>query len=96
MRVAGVAYRGAVRHVFTHRDVTAELFRVEVDASGPAAPDRRWVSPAAIGAIGVSSFARKTVEIGPRTKHRNARKCRKPSKVENGTTPAFRRSKKGW
>jgi adenine-specific DNA glycosylase len=66
VRVAGVAYRGAVRHVFTHRDVTAELFRVEVDASGPAAPDRRWVSPAAIGAIGVSSFARKTVEMGLR------------------------------
>ncbi len=64
VRVAGVAYRGAVRHVFTHRDVTAELFRVEVDASGPAAPDRRWVSPSAIGAIGVSSFARKTVKLG--------------------------------
>jgi len=65
VRVAGVSYRGAVRHVFTHRDVTAELFRVEVDASGPpATPDRRWVSPAAIGAIGVSSFARKTVAMG--------------------------------
>jgi adenine-specific DNA glycosylase len=64
VRVAAVAYRGAIRHVFTHRDVTAELFRVEVDTSGPAAPDRRWVSPAALGTIGVSSFARKTIKMG--------------------------------
>jgi adenine-specific DNA glycosylase len=63
-RVAGVAYRGAVRHVFTHRDVTAELFRVEVDAAGAAAPDRRWVAPSALGALGVSTFARKTVALG--------------------------------
>jgi len=66
VRVAGVVYRGAVRHVFTHRDVTAELFRVDVDARGPAAPsgDRRWVSPSALGALGVSTFARKTVALG--------------------------------
>ena len=64
VRVAGVAYRGAVRHVFTHRDVTAELFRVDASASGPAAPDRRWVSPDGLGALGVSSFARKTVALG--------------------------------
>jgi len=63
-RVAAVAYRGAVRHVFTHRDVTAELFRVDVDTSGPPAADRRWVSPAALAALGVSTFARKTVALG--------------------------------
>jgi A/G-specific adenine glycosylase len=63
-RVARVAYRGAVRHVFTHRDVTAELFRVDVDASGPPAPDHRWVPPSTLGALGVSTFARKTVEMG--------------------------------
>ena len=63
-RVAGVAYRGAVRHVFTHRDVTAELFRVDVAASGPPAPDRRWVSPDGLGALGVSIFARKNVAMG--------------------------------
>jgi A/G-specific adenine glycosylase len=64
VRVAGVAYRGAVRHVFTHRDVTAELFRVDVDAAGGAAPDRRWVAPGALAALGVSTFARKTVVLG--------------------------------
>jgi A/G-specific adenine glycosylase len=64
VRVAGVAYRGAVRHVFTHRDVTAELFRVDVDAPGGAAPDRRWVAPGALAALGVSTFARKTVALG--------------------------------
>ena len=62
--VAGVSYRGAVRHVFTHRDVTAELFRVEVAASGPAAADRRWIAPGGLAALGVSSFARKTVALG--------------------------------
>jgi A/G-specific adenine glycosylase len=30
VRAAAFEYRGAVRHVFTHRDVTAEVFRVEV------------------------------------------------------------------
>jgi A/G-specific adenine glycosylase len=61
----GVSYRGAVRHVFTHRDVTAELFRVEVAASGPvAAANRRWIAPGGLAALGVSSFARKTVALG--------------------------------
>jgi A/G-specific adenine glycosylase len=64
VRVAGVAYRGAVRHVFTHRDVTAELFRVDAANAGSPAPDRRWVAPAALGALGLSSFARKTVQMG--------------------------------
>ena len=67
MRIADVAYRGAIRHVFTHRDVTAELFRVDVETSGapPALSDsQRWVSPAGLAALGVSSFARKTVQAG--------------------------------
>jgi A/G-specific adenine glycosylase len=67
VRVAGVVYRGAVRHVFTHRDVTAELFRVDVDgrrARAPAGVDGRWVSPAALATLGVSTFARKTVRVG--------------------------------
>jgi len=65
--VAAVAYRGAVRHVFTHRDVTAELFRVDVDARRrrpPSSDDRRWVSPDGLAALGVSTFARKTVRLG--------------------------------
>jgi len=67
LRVADVAYRGAIRHVFTHRDVTAELFRVDVEASrAPAAlsDSQRWVSPAGLAALGISSFARKTVRAG--------------------------------
>jgi A/G-specific adenine glycosylase len=67
VRVAEVSYRGAIRHVFTHRDVTAELFRVEGTASGrPAAvaDAHRWVSPGGLGALGISSFARKTVHLG--------------------------------
>jgi len=63
-RVAGVAYRGAIRHVFTHRDVTAELFRVDVDVVADEAPSARWVSPAGLAALGVSTFARKTVALG--------------------------------
>jgi A/G-specific adenine glycosylase len=69
-RVAAVAYRGAVRHVFTHRDVTAELFRVDVHVdqvadTGPlGSADRRWVAPGGLAALGVSTFARKTVDLG--------------------------------
>ena len=67
VRVSAVAYRGAVRHVFTHRDVTAELFRVDVDANGPRpalSETHRWVPPVGLAALGVSSFARKTVQLG--------------------------------
>ena len=85
VRVAGVARTaGAVRHVFTHRDVTAELFRVEVDASGPAARrDRRWVAPGG---------ARRARRVELRAQDRGARpsddrtsigrssKCREPSR----------------
>ena len=56
--------RGAVRHVFTHRDVTAEVFRVEVARAGRAGADRRWVAPDELAGLGVSTFARKTVEVG--------------------------------
>ena len=68
VRVAGIAYRGAVRHVFTHRDVTAELFHVEAAAAARRArpdPDvHRWVAPGGLAALGLSTFARKTVELG--------------------------------
>jgi A/G-specific adenine glycosylase len=56
--------RGEVRHVFTHRDVTAEIFRTTASprltrAGGPAS---RWLAPDALGAIGISSFTRKTLK----------------------------------
>jgi A/G-specific adenine glycosylase len=60
-----VRYRGAVRHVFTHRDVTADVFRVEVrparEGQGASA---RWVALDGLGAVGVSTFTRKTLALG--------------------------------
>jgi A/G-specific adenine glycosylase len=63
-RAAKVDHRGAVRHVFTHRDVTAEVFRVEVVRAVRARADHRWVALDGLGALGVSTFTRKTVAIG--------------------------------
>jgi A/G-specific adenine glycosylase len=55
--------RGTVRHVFTHRDVTAEVFRAKAEArrvrDGQGA--RRWLAPDALDGVGISSFTRKTL-----------------------------------
>jgi A/G-specific adenine glycosylase len=64
-----VSERGSVRHVFTHRDVTAEVFRVEARvgrrAGAPkSAKSARWVPLDGLGALGVSTFTRKTVAVG--------------------------------
>jgi A/G-specific adenine glycosylase len=57
---AGAAHPvGVVRHVFTHRDVTAFVFRVS--ATGRPRGDVRWASPAELDALAVSSFTRKTL-----------------------------------
>ena len=64
VRVAHVAYRGRVRQVFTHRDVTAEVYRIEGETRAARGGGRRWVLPEGAGAIGVSSFTRKTVAAG--------------------------------
>jgi A/G-specific adenine glycosylase len=64
LQVRGVAFRGSVRHVFTHRDLTADVFRVDVADAGDAGNDARWVVPARIESLGVSTFTRKTVAIG--------------------------------
>jgi A/G-specific adenine glycosylase len=72
--------RGTIRHVFTHRDLTAEIFAVrETPAAAPAlalAPARRaadrdpdpvdrcWARPDDLGALGISSFTRKTLAVG--------------------------------
>ena len=49
MCVARVEHRGEVRHVFTHRDVTADVYRVEgtsqITGGGQSAldhPGRTW------------------------------------------------------
>jgi A/G-specific adenine glycosylase len=63
-RGGALEYRGAVRHVFTHRDVTADVFRVQVPARGRSGGERRWVAAPGLAAVGVSSFARKTLALG--------------------------------
>jgi A/G-specific adenine glycosylase len=57
--------RGSVRHVFTHRDVTAEVFRAkatsrrERDGEGT----RRWLALDDLHTVGISSFTRKTLRL---------------------------------
>jgi A/G-specific adenine glycosylase len=71
--------RGTVRHVFTHRDVTAAVFRAKAAArrerDGEGA--RRWLLPEALDDIGVSSFTRKTLRLalgaGPRGRKQDNR-----------------------
>jgi A/G-specific adenine glycosylase len=57
--------RGAVRHVFTHRDVTAEVFRATAAArrARDGQGTRRWLAPDALGDVGISSFTRKTLRL---------------------------------
>ena len=64
-------HHGAVRHVFTHRDVTAEVFRFEVARVGRARAGQRWVAPEGMRELGVSSFTRKTVALGLGSKRDN-------------------------
>lgn len=59
---------GAIRHLFTHRDVTAEVFRVTVLAgrAGEAAAEAgetRWVSLHELDQVALSSFTRKTLAL---------------------------------
>jgi A/G-specific adenine glycosylase len=68
IRAAGVTAgrlipRGAVRHVFTHRDVTAEVFRATGAArrAREGQATRRWLAPDAWGTVGISTFALKTL-----------------------------------
>jgi A/G-specific adenine glycosylase len=72
--VAALSYRGEVRHVFTHRDVTAEVFRVEPAAGRAAGRDgaeTRWVAPGALATIGVSTFTRKTLAVAMASRRDN-------------------------
>jgi A/G-specific adenine glycosylase len=62
-----IVRRGSVRHVFTHRDVTAEVFRVDARAAGDGgvpSTKARWLPLDGLGAVGVSTFTRKTVAVG--------------------------------
>ncbi len=60
-RIRSIFHAGAVRHVFTHRDVTAEVFRIDVDGGSRPPAGGRWVSSLELDVLGVSTFARKTI-----------------------------------
>jgi len=70
---AKIEHRGAVRHVFTHRDVTAEVFRIEVARAGRARADRKWVAVDGLVELGISTFTRKTVALAVGPKRDNPR-----------------------
>ena len=57
-------FRGRVRHVFTHRDLTADVFAVAAERASSAGPERRWVARDELHDLGVSSFTRKTLAAG--------------------------------
>ena len=71
VRALAIEHHGAVRQVFTHRDVTAEVFRVQVARAGRARAGQRWVAPAGMRELGISSFTRKTVALGLGAKRDN-------------------------
>jgi A/G-specific adenine glycosylase len=54
---------GEIRHVFTHRDVTASVFRHAARGQPAAAQEHRWVDEGALGALALSSFTRKTLAV---------------------------------
>jgi A/G-specific adenine glycosylase len=63
VRAGRLVARGAIRHVFTHRDVTADVFRTRAAAARvrDGQGTRRWLAPEQLGGLGVSSFTRKTL-----------------------------------
>jgi A/G-specific adenine glycosylase len=54
---------GTIRHIFTHRDVTARVLRAPVSGSIRRQGGARWVSIAAPGVLALSSFTRKTLAL---------------------------------
>jgi A/G-specific adenine glycosylase len=52
---------GSIRHVFTHRDVTALVVRQQV--RGRVRLPARWVDGAGLADLAVSSFTRKTIDV---------------------------------
>jgi A/G-specific adenine glycosylase len=58
----GVLRAGVIRHIFTHRDVTAHVLRASSSGAVPR-EGARWVSPEAPGELALSSFTRKTLAV---------------------------------
>lgn len=52
---------GVIRHIFTHRDVTAEVWRQPV--RGQVRAPARWVDRLAMSQLPISSFTRKTLAL---------------------------------
>jgi A/G-specific adenine glycosylase len=52
---------GSIRHIFTHRDVTAEVVRQRV--RGQPRPPARWIDPETLTTLAVSRFTRKTLQL---------------------------------
>jgi A/G-specific adenine glycosylase len=62
LQVTGCPQRlGAIRHIFTHRDVTATVFRVSARGQAPAAG--HWLGRGEHDQIALSSFTRKTLAL---------------------------------
>jgi A/G-specific adenine glycosylase len=60
---ATVREAGVIRHIFTHRDVTARVLRAAVSGTLLPTRDARWVSPRETGSLALSSFTRKTLSV---------------------------------
>ncbi len=64
LRLVGEPERiGAIRHVFTHRDVTATVYRVATRGELPPSAEQGWIGEADLGSLAISSFARKTLAL---------------------------------
>ncbi|MES1205202.1 MAG: A/G-specific adenine glycosylase [Pseudomonadota bacterium] len=70
--VGRIARAGAIRHVFTHRDVTVDVFDVtpaaggvrgEVTITDQGAGDQLWADERRLGDLAVSSFLRKQLDL---------------------------------
>ena len=70
MRELGITARGltavgSVRHLFTHRDLTAEVFDASISLPRVRADvaDERWVQESRLHEIAVSSLLRKQLAL---------------------------------
>jgi A/G-specific adenine glycosylase len=66
---------GEVRHIFTHRDVTAEVFDCATRESSSPGGDTVWADEGHLDALAISSFLRKLLDVPSAS----AKPARKPS-----------------
>jgi A/G-specific adenine glycosylase len=97
----GLTPAGDVRHVFTHRDVTATVFDTTPAADGPSRggaalrgptdDDARWVSRHELKTLAVSSFLRKLLEVPAAHQAEEPPPSRRPRR---GRTPGSKGDKR--